>query len=93
VAVFSLTSANIVVRLLSIKPMKNDLIASSIISSRPDIKSLSEQTCQERNQLDPDQYDSATSHELFDPLALCARVIIAVAFQQVDDAPDGQTRP
>ena len=54
VAVFSLTSANMVVRLLSIKPMKKDLIASSIMSSRPDIRSLSEQACQERNQLDSD---------------------------------------
>src|SRR5690606_25868321 len=93
VAVFSLTSANMVIRLLSIEPMKKDLIDSSIMSSRPDIRSLSEHACQERNQLDPDQYDSATSHELFDPLALCARVVVAVSFKQVDDAPDGQTRP
>ena len=53
------------------------------MSSRPDIRSLSEQTCQVRNQLDPDQYDSTTSHELFDPLALCARVIVPVTFKQV----------
>ena len=35
-------------------------------------------------------YTSA-SHELFHALGLCARVVVAVTFQQVDDTPDTKT--
>jgi len=32
------------------------------------------------------------SHELLDALGLCAGIIVAIPFQQVDDTPDAQTR-
>ena len=35
-------------------------------------------------------YTSA-GHELLHALALCARVVVAVTFQQVDDTPDTKT--
>ena len=35
-------------------------------------------------------YTSA-GHELFHTLAFCARVVVAVTFQQVDDTPDTKT--
>ena len=35
-------------------------------------------------------YTSA-GHELLHALALCTRVVVAVTFQQVDDAPDTET--
>ena len=35
-------------------------------------------------------YTSA-GHELLHALALCARIVVAVTFQQVDDTPDAET--
>ena len=34
---------------------------------------------------------TSTGHKLLHALALCARVVIAVTFQQVDDTPDTKT--
>ena len=34
---------------------------------------------------------TSTGHELLHALALCARVVVAVTFQQVDDTPDTKT--
>ena len=50
-----------------------------------------EQTGQERNQSSTDQSDTAASHQLLHTLGLGAGVIVAIALQQVDDTPNGQT--
>ena len=50
-----------------------------------------EQTGQERNQSSTDQSDAAASHQLLHTLGLSAGVIITIAFEQVDDTPNGQT--
>ena len=34
---------------------------------------------------------TSTGHKLLHALALCARVVVAVTFQQVDDTPDAET--
>ena len=34
---------------------------------------------------------TSTGHKLLHSLRLCARVVVAVTFQQVDDAPDTKT--
>lgn len=42
------------------------------------------------NELTADQDDATAGHELLDALALCAGVIIAVTFQEVDNAPNAK---
>ena len=51
---------------------------------------LSEQVCQQRDELHPNQRDTAPGHQLFHTLAFCARVIITITFQKVDHAPHAQ---
>ena len=52
---------------------------------------LTEQTGQEGYQGNADQRDAATGHQLLHALRLGTGIIIAVAFEQVDNAPDSQT--
>ena len=47
----------------------------------------SKQTRQQRHQGDADEGHTAASHELLHALALCAGVIIAETFQQIDCTP------
>lgn len=52
---------------------------------------LTEQTGEQRHKGDADEGNTAARHELLDALAFRAGVIIAVAFQKVDAAPDAKT--
>ncbi len=52
---------------------------------------LTEQTGEQGHEDNADQSDAATGHELLDPLRFCARVVVAVAFQKVDAAPNAET--
>jgi hypothetical protein len=54
------------------------------------VKSGVEQIGQHGNEDEADQSDAAASHQLLDALRLCAGVVVAVAFQQVDAAPDAE---
>ena len=54
-------------------------------------KRLAEQTAQQGDQGDANQGNTAASHELLHALALGAGVVVAVTFQQVDNAPDTET--
>ena len=54
---------------------------------------LSEQACQQRDQLDPDQDDTASGHQLFDALALRTGIIVAISLEQVDHPPDREACP
>ena len=49
---------------------------------------LSEQAGEQRNQNDADQSHVAASHELLHALRLRAGIVVAVAFQQIDCAPN-----
>ena len=49
---------------------------------------LTEQTGEQRDQRNADQRHTAAGHELLDALGLCAGVVIAVTFHQIDAAPD-----
>ena len=50
-----------------------------------------EKICEQRDEGRADEGDSAARHELFHALGLCTGVIVAVAFEQVDDAPNAET--
>ena len=52
---------------------------------------LAEQTGQQGHESDADQRNAATGHQLLHTLGLSAGVIVAIALQQVDDTPNGQT--
>ena len=54
-------------------------------------RSDSEQPGEQRHQHHADDGDTRAGHELFHTLALRAGVIVAVAFQQVDDTPHAET--
>mgnify|MGYP007128405700 CR=1 FL=1 len=54
-------------------------------------KRSAEQTAQQGDQSDANQGNTAASHELLHALALGAGVVVAVTFQQVDNAPDTET--
>ena len=54
-------------------------------------KRSAEQTAQQGDQGDADQGNAAASHELLHALTLCTRVVVAVTFEQVDNAPDTET--
>ena len=49
---------------------------------------LTEQAGEQRNEDQANQRDAAARHELFHALGLGTRVIIAVALEEVDRAPD-----
>ena len=53
--------------------------------------SSAEETAEQRNEGGADQSDTAAGHQLLDTLGLRAGVIVAVAFEQVDDTPDTET--
>ena len=54
-------------------------------------KRLAEQTAQQGDQGDANQGNTAASHELLHALGFCARIIISVALQEIDNAPDTET--
>ena len=54
-------------------------------------KQLAEQVGKQGDEGGADQGHTAAGHELLHALALCAGVIVAVTFQQVDSAPDAET--
>ena len=55
------------------------------------VRASAEQTLEQRNEDQTDRRNAAARHELFHTLAFCARIIIAVAFQKIDDAPNAKT--
>ena len=55
------------------------------------VRASAEQTLEQRNEDQTDRCNAAARHELFHTLAFCARIIIAVAFQKIDDAPNAKT--
>ena len=52
------------------------------------VRRLAEQAREQGNKGHADQGNAAPGHKLLHALALCAGVIIAVTFQQIDNAPD-----
>ena len=52
---------------------------------------LTEQPFEQRHEDHTDERHTAARHELFHPLRFCARIIISVALQQVDNAPNAKT--
>ncbi len=52
-----------------------------------------EQPGEQRHQRHADERHAAAGHELFHALAFCTRVVVAIPFQQVDDAPDAEAGP
>ena len=52
---------------------------------------LAEKPREQRHQQKADQCNAATGHELFHTLAFSPWIVISVALQQVDDAPDSET--
>ena len=54
-------------------------------------KRLAEQTAQQGDQGDANQGNAAASHELLHTLTLRARIVVAVALHEIDNAPD--TKP
>ena len=52
---------------------------------------LAEKPGEQRYQQKANQGNAATGHELFHALAFSPRIVVSVAFQQVNDAPDSET--
>ena len=50
-----------------------------------------EQSGEQRYKDHADYGYTSASHKLFHALRFCARVVVAIAFQQVDDTPDTKT--
>ncbi len=55
------------------------------------VRASAEQTLEQWNEDQTDRCNAAACHELFHTLTFCARIIIAVAFQKIDDAPNAKT--
>ena len=55
-----------------------------------DVLRLTEETGEQGNKDEPDQRDAAARHELLNTLRLSTGVVVAVALQKVDAAPDTQ---
>lgn len=55
------------------------------------VRASAEQTLEQWNEDQTDRRNATARHELFHTLAFCARIIIAVAFQKIDDAPNAKT--
>ena len=51
----------------------------------------SKETGEQRHEGDTDEGNAAARHELLHTLGLCAGVIVAVAFEQVDYTPNAET--
>ncbi len=60
-------------------------------SPMQDCRCLAEKPGEQRHQQKANQGNTAASHELFHALAFSPRIIISVALQQVNDAPDSET--
>ena len=56
--------------------------------SRP---GLTEQPGEQRYKHHADKSDTAAGHELLDSLTFCTWIVVSVAFEQVDAAPDTQS--
>ena len=54
------------------------------------VRASAEQTLEQWNEDQTDRCNAAARHELFHTLTFCARIIIAVAFQKIDDAPNAK---
>ena len=52
---------------------------------------LTEQAGEQGHKDEADQGDTAASHELLHTLALGSGIVIAISFQEVDRAPNGET--
>ena len=52
---------------------------------------LAKKSREQRHQQKANQGDAATGHKLFHALAFSPRIVVSVAFQQVNDAPDSET--
>ena len=52
---------------------------------------LAEQAAEQRHEGDANEGDTAASHQLLHTLGLCARIVVAVTFQKVDNAPNAKT--
>ena len=52
---------------------------------------LTEQASEQGDEDNADESDAATGHELLDPLRFRAGVVVAVAFEEVDTAPNAET--
>lgn len=52
---------------------------------------LTEQTGEQRHEGDTDQRDTAACHQLLHALRLGTRVIVTIAFEQVDSTPNAET--
>ena len=52
---------------------------------------LAKKSREQRHQQKANQGDTAAGHQLFHALAFSPRIIISVALQQVNDAPDSET--
>ena len=95
VPTFSFTSPNIVDRLPFIAPIRisfiHSLIASSMLCISLYPRFLTEQAGKQRYKGHADKGNAAARHKLLHALALCARIVIAVALHQIDYAPD--TKP
>ena len=51
------------------------------------VRASAEQTLEQRNEDQTDRCNAAARHELFHTLTFCTWIIIAVAFQKIDDTP------
>lgn len=45
----------------------------------------------EGDEHETDEGDAAAGHQLFHSLAFCARIVVAVTFEEVDGSPDCET--
>ena len=52
---------------------------------------LTEKTGEQRHEGDADESNATARHELLHTLGLCAGVVVAVAFEQVDYTPNTET--
>lgn len=52
---------------------------------------LCKQTLEQRNKDQANQRNTAAFHKLFDTLAFCTRIIVAVTLQQIDHTPNAKT--
>ena len=57
----------------------------------PFCRRLAEKSREQRHQQKANQRNAATGHELFHALAFSPRIVVSVALQQVNDAPDSET--
>ena len=53
---------------------------------------LTEQPGEQRHEDDADEGDTTARHKLFHALGFCARVVVAISFQKVDDTPNCEAR-